>query len=330
MIKHIAILPIVAAVLAPLPGWTAPITLVSRELDVLAEAAFSFGTPLVNAQNAVAAGAAPLTVEAFIAVGSNVDTPFRGRGFISAQGSAAGLGVGANTVFGAGTGQANPPNVYTARAFETQTVANTSSSTFSVVGDFEIPAPTVTVLEFGNALAPPDPKLPRATAFFELTTALTRADGITVRALPFLYGVETFRSSRTADLLPIVIGSASGIEVSTGPNGQLTFAVPALTLADFSLGSLAPGEVLKVTGRYFAQIGSGFGETGASAFIGDPNNLSASSARFTLETGNGAGSVDPLPGPTPVPAPAGWALLAIGLAALGATRGEHFWSRHTD
>lgn len=293
----------------------------SRETDVFAEAAFSGVTPVVNAQNAVGAGSAPLTVEAFIPVGSNVDTPSRGRGFISAQGAAAGLGVGANTVFLAGTSRANPPNVYTAIAFEVQTVSNTSSSTFSVVGDFEVPAPTVTVLEFGNALDPADPKLPRASAFFELTTALTREDGITVRATPFLYGVETFRNSRTADLLPIVIGSASGISSSTGPNGQQIYAVPALTLADFPLASLAPGETLRVTGRYLAQIGSGYGETGASAFVGDPNNLSASNARFTLETTDGTGPVNPPPGPTPIPGPASWAVLAAGLAAFGAGRG---------
>ena len=64
MSKRIAILSIVAAMLAPLPGWAGPVTLVSRELDVFAEAALSFGAPVVNAQNAVGAGSAPLTVEA--------------------------------------------------------------------------------------------------------------------------------------------------------------------------------------------------------------------------------------------------------------------------
>ena len=228
--------------------------------------------------------------------------------------------MGASQFFGGSTRPGDPPNVFTAIAFETQKVANTSASTIRITGDFEFPAPTVTVLEFGNPIAPADPRLPRAAAFVELSTSLTRADGISVETLLFLYGVETFRGSRTADLLPIVIGSASGIEVSSSPNG-LTFAVPALTLGDFFLGNLAPGEVLDVTGRYVAQIGSGFGETGASAFVGDPNELSASSARFTLETGDSAGPVDPPPGVTPVPVPPVWALLAVGCAALGATRG---------
>lgn len=320
MSKHIGLTLCMAA--AALPAWAGPLDLVFRELDVSIELSPSGLPPVVNTDRAVVIGPAPVTVEVFRPAGGNVvGEPFREPGFISAAGTApGGMAVGANVLFIAGTSRANPANVATAIAFDAQTVANTTDAPFTVGADFFVPAPTLTVLEFGNALAPPDPKLPRAVAFFELTTVLTRVDGSNTSKQAYLYGVETFRSTRTADVLAQALGSATGLQFSTTAIGGQVFSVPELTLRDFPVGELLPGESLEVKGRYFAQVGSGFGETGAAAFIGDPNNLSASSARLTLETLDGIGPSDPPPGPTPVPAPAGWAVLAAALAGLGAAR----------
>lgn len=318
-LAHAAVALAIAAALTPAPAWAGPVTLLSREVSVFVETQPSFGPPVTDERSLTGSGSTPLTVEAFLPRPSTVDNPFRPPpGFLSAQANPSGLGAGVNSVFVAGTSRLNPPNVLIARALETQTFRNDTASTTGVIGTFTIPSPTVTLLFGGVTLDPADPKKPRGTAFAEITTSLTDVNGVRTGTVLFTYGVDTFYDPLTAELLSIPVGSAPGAVQTTGPNGQVIFTVAEATNQLLALGVVGPGETLAVTGRYLTQVSSGFGETGASAFVGDPNNLSASSARFTLATDDGTPPVNP--SPTPVPAPAGWPVLAAGLAVLGAVR----------
>lgn len=74
--------------------------------------------------------------------------------------------------------------------------------------------------------------------------------------------------------------------------------------ATISLGTLAPGQSFVFETRYTAIVSAASFELGGMASVGDPNDLSSN--------GSGGG-IDV----TPVPEPGTWALMLLGLAAVG-------------
>jgi hypothetical protein len=230
------------------------------------------------------------------------------RAFASSATVANGLfGVGVSGFFFA---SALPPNALVAEGSTSQTITNTSTTdTVPVLLDFFIPSPTLRFFNVGNSFpagADPD-RDASATARLSLLTKLTRADGTVVEEVPLDYGVRTFREPVTGVFLALPIGSGN-LERFDEFDGSFGFSRPDLTGNGFNIGNLGPGETLEVTYDYFAQVSTGFGETGVFAAIGDPFNLETGGGRFSLQIG------DPQQPPV-VPEPAAAALVALGVLA---------------
>ena len=92
------------------------------------------------------------------------------------------------------------------------------------------------------------------------------------------------------------------------PDGSFGFQLSDLSIDDFALGDVGPGDALEISFDDFASASTGFGETGIFAAIGDPFDLSAGGGHFELQVG----AIGP-----PVPEPSTYALLAAGLLVVG-------------
>lgn len=238
-------------------------------------------------------------------VPSSVDHAFAS----SAADSHGVFGVGVNGFFFPGS---LPPNTLEASGAFSQTITNNSTLAqpliVPVVIDFVVPVPKMQFFGVGNSFPPgADPaKDVTAALSLKMLTKITHPDGSVSENVALDYGMTLFREPLSGVLLAIPSRDASGgLSRFEAPDGSFGFQLLDLKLDNFPLGDIGPGDVLNFSYRYSANAGTGFGETGIFAAIGDPFDLSASGVRFELQVG------------APVPEPATWMLLVAGLLAVG-------------
>lgn len=240
-----------------------------------------------------------------------------GTGFLSAAGDSAGnFGVGVNNFFASGSS----PKPFSALASGTITrqFENATDESQVFFGDVVIPAPVITL--FGaevRSFLPSNPALDlTAQVLARIVTTLTRPDGSFDEFVSFEYGMRTFRDPLTGEMRVTLASSFAPASV-TRDGLTLAFALPEQRFG-FETRTVFPGETLTLDLQYLATGGTGFGENGVFAAIGDPFDIQGGGGRFEVTLADDG--VEPPDLPSPVPLPATLPLLAAGFAALAGLR----------
>ena len=318
--------PLLIALLAPVSTQAALIDI----SDVTITAFTSFSSQRVPKKTEFAERTAPpdqsfLTVNALIKEGlpfPNVPNS-QNSGFASSAASIGGLfGVGVN---GFHFENSLPPNDYSAAGTWKQSITNNSAFPVGTAIDFFIPAPTIRFFGVGDFFPPGrDPDLD-ATAAVELrlTTKLIHPNGSFVETVQFDYGMQAFRNPNSGAMEAVPSRDAVGELTRFDEfDGSFGFRLNVVVVHDPSYIDIGPGDRLEFGYDYLATAKTGFGETAVFAAIGDPFDLSLGQP-FKLTIAD----VAPPPPDTGVPAPNGFALLALGLGALGLIRQRQFTNR---
>jgi hypothetical protein len=177
-----------------------------------------------------------------------------------------------------------------ARTFETVTNASAMAQNYSF--HFLIKAPFLRLADFAGA-GPGMPNAPEASYEVEF----------------LLDGQVVFSSSallRGGQLGTTLAETGTDLGGNTYMPGDQMVSFEDYT-STIQLGTFAPGQTFVFETRYTAVVSAASFELGGMASVGDPNDL----------TGFGSGGGIEV---TPVPEPGTWALLLLGLAAVGHMR----------